>query len=316
MTKKCLGPCGREFPATVEHFVRVGPGVLSRRCRACNRLRLSAVRKKTWDARRAAVEKAGKKRCGKCSHVFPLDRFTRLKDGNWHSYCRTCWNLWSRDYRRSAKYRKKRAGIHAVLKHREKALEIFHRTKAARPKRPASPKVHQHRFLKGLVRSGKLARPTRCSRCQRGAPHFRIVAWVHTPRPAGRPFDPARDVAWVCHPCLWVVHHPEPADERDPELEAHIRRQALARKVLSRHDRLSPEERRRPEHLRRLLEALQAPRGGVEECRYGGSEERALQTRFRASWTVRTPTRAEDSLRHALGGPDPDWRPEDHPAAE
>lgn len=60
------------------------------------------------------------RRCAQCEEYWPMDKefFNLLKDGRWHSYCRSCMTARRRELRAGAprkikKYQRSRGGINA-----------------------------------------------------------------------------------------------------------------------------------------------------------------------------------------------------------
>lgn len=101
-------------------------------------------------------------------------------------------------------------------------------------------RVKLYRHLEEALRSGRAARPDRCSRCPRGAATGYRIAGYFPPGVS----DVAR-VVWLCRPCLWAERHPEEvaryASARlDVELEAHRMKLAAVRALLRSRTR-SPE---------------------------------------------------------------------------
>jgi hypothetical protein len=150
------------------------------------------------------------KRCCKCKEEKPLDRYQKSKgsrDG-FQPRCRECHSLAMKEYRESEKgrratenwteetrksgrkkewdslYRKTKAGI--MSKKRSYEKERYH----------SPEKIRARWTTSNLLRSGKIVRPEKCSRCNCEG---RIEA--HHPD-----YSLPKKVIWLCHICHTSEH--------------------------------------------------------------------------------------------------------------
>jgi hypothetical protein len=197
-------------------------------------------------ARVAEARRTGKLRCRGCGKdkalgEFRWEKLRRASGGEYTAVptrCRLCIRLYREGWRRTRdeesldRERLQRRAVNRAVQRRR-----YERDKDvnSRWNRENAAKVKVRRFLLNELRTGRLKRPRKCSRCPRGAKRgfSRIAGWFPPGKPVAR-----ESVVWLCYPCLWRAKHPEGDEDAAMEREARAaaRARALVRRLVAVRD--------------------------------------------------------------------------------